>query len=205
MPCWSRFTSRCTGQVRHCYLHFDPVGLPYAWVRERCKRLVMLPRKREWDAVLDALPLNDPHAWIPHLRCQAMLCEALILAIASTGDAPGRIEETRRAGFSLIEPALQWIDRHLTEPLPVDVLAQRCGVSRDHFTRAFTRTMGSSPARHVAERRISYAALRLLHSDDSIEDIAEAAGLANRYHFSRVFQRILGTSPAAYRRQGRLG
>jgi len=205
VPAWSRFTTRCSGTVRHTFVHFDPVGLPSAWVREHCTRLVPLPRRKEWDTVLDTLPVRDPDAWAQHLRCQAMLCEALAMGIAAAGKEVVAGGEERRAGVSVVEPALRWIDTHLRDPLPVDLLARRCGIGRDHFTRAFTRAIGTSPARHVAERRITAAALRLLNSDDGIEVIAEEVGFANRYHFSRVFQRILRTSPAVYRRQGRMG
>jgi AraC-like DNA-binding protein len=42
---------------------------------------------------------------------------------------------------------------------------------------------------------------RLIHTHDSIEQIAEAHGFANRFHFTRVFRAVRGTSPAAWRRE----
>lgn len=205
VPAWSRFTTRCAGPVRHTFLHFDPVALPAAWVRERCTKLVTLPRRRDWDALLDVLPISDARDWAPHLRCQAMLCEAVALAVGAAGSTADTTGVARPTDVVAVEPAVLWIDNHIADPLPVDLLARRCGLGRDRFTRVFTSAMGSSPARYVAERRVTAAALRLLSSDDGIEQVAEQVGFANRYHFSRVFHRILGTSPAAYRRQGRLG
>jgi len=206
VPAWGRFNTRCSGPVRHTYVHFDPIGLPGAWVREHCTKIVPLARRPDWDELLDAMPIRDSRAWVLHLRCQAMLCDAMALAIAAAGaSAPSANSASHSAELLVVQPALEWIDRHIAQALPVDQLARRCAVSRDHFTRIFTRATGVSPARYVAERRITATALKLLSTDDSIEDIAESTGFTNRYHFSRVFQRILRTSPAAYRRQGRLG
>jgi transcriptional regulator GlxA family with amidase domain len=83
-------------------------------------------------------------------------------------------------------------------------LAQRCGLGREGFTRAFRRATGRSPARYALERRLARAAELLAGGDEPIEAVAAACGFANRYHFSRAFARILACSPAAYRRQGRL-
>lgn len=206
VPAWGRFRTRCGGSVRHTYLHFDPLGLPGRWVRESCTRLVNLPRRAAWDAVLDAMPLRAESPWSLQLRCQAMLCEAIAAVIDLIGtDHPDATDQVHNEDRRLVDPAVRWVEEHLADPLPVDLLARRCGVARDHFTRVFTRAMGSSPARHVAERRIAAAALLLLRGDEPIDDIAAEVGFANRYHFTRVFTRILRTSPAAYRNQGRLG
>ena len=206
IPAWGRFRTRCSRDVRHTYLHFDPVNLPGAWVRTHCTMVVPLPRNPEWNALLDVVPIADENAWSLHLRCQAMLCAVLAHVIDQAGGAGATDgEAARSADRALVEPAARWIEEHLADPLPVDLLASRCQISRDHFTRIFTRAMGSSPARHVAERRIAAAALLLLRSEDRIEHVAEAVGFSNRYHFTRVFQRILRTSPAAYRTQGKFG
>lgn len=206
VPAWGRFRTRCVGAVRHTYLHFDPLGLPGPWVRERCTRLVDLSRRAEWDAVLDTMPLRNDAPWSLQLRCQAMMCEAIAAVIDGIArDGSAARDEADGDDRRLVDPAVRWIEEHLADPLPVDLLARRCRIGRDHFTRVFTRAMGSSPARHVAERRIAAAALLLLRGDDAIEGIAERTGFPNRYHFTRVFSRILGTSPAAYRKQGRLG
>ncbi|GDY12258.1 hypothetical protein LBMAG53_11360 [Planctomycetota bacterium] len=202
LPAWTRFSTRCTGSVRHTYLHFEVIGLPGAWIRDHCA-MAVLPTREDWNGLLDALPLHRESQWSLHLKIQAMLCAAVALAIDHVDSRASAVEAASSGEREAISPVVRWIESHLADPLPVEALAQRSGFSRDHFTRIFTRAMGSSPARHVAERRIAAAAVRLLRSDDPIEDIAAAVGFANRYHFSRVFHRILGITPAAYRRQGR--
>lgn len=206
VPAWAGCRTRCHGRVRHTYLHFDPVGLPGSWVRERCTGVVALPPRDDWSPILDALPVGADAAWSHLLRCQAMLCEAMAIAVDRAGGAgEAHLDPARSDDRRLVEPAVAWVESHLKELLPVDLLASRCGLGRDHFTKVFTRAMGSSPARHVAERRIAAAAFALLRGERPIEEVAASVGFANRYHFTRVFRRILRTTPAAYRRQGRLG
>lgn len=207
LPAWSRYRTRCSGAVRHDFFHFDPIGLPGSWVRMHCLRLVRLGRCPEWDPLIDQLPIDDRSDWRLQLRAQAVVCAALAAYLASISEAqePASADDARTQDRDLIRPAVSWIEDHLRDPLPVDLLADRCGMHRDRFTRTFIRAIGSPPARHVAERRIAAAAHLLISTDQPIDEVATATGFANRYHFSRVFQRILGIAPAAYRRQGRFG
>lgn len=99
-----------------------------------------------------------------------------------------------------MQAALSWINENLSQPIGNPDLAERCGMSQDHFIRTFAKFIGQTPAQYVIERRIAAASERLLFSDDSIEQIATATGFANRFHFSRTFARQMNTSPAAYRK-----
>ena len=207
LPAWSRYRTRCVGAVRHDYFHFDPIGLPGSWVRSHCLRLVRLGRRPEWDSLIDQVPIDDRSDWGTQLQAQALVCAALTAYLAAIGDSQEAAspDDARGQDRELIMPAVHWIENHLRDPLPVGLLADRCGINRDRFTRTFIRAIGSPPARHVAERRISAAAHLLITTDQPIDEVATTIGFANRYHFSRVFHRILGISPAAYRRQGRFG
>ncbi|MDW8343295.1 MAG: AraC family transcriptional regulator [Verrucomicrobiae bacterium] len=83
-------------------------------------------------------------------------------------------------------------------------LATLCHCSEDHFIRLFRRTLGQPPAQYILERRIAAATQRLAFGDESIEQIAETLGFANRYHFTRMFTRCIGVGPATYRQQVRV-
>jgi AraC-like DNA-binding protein len=47
--------------------------------------------------------------------------------------------------------------------------------------------------------RMAEARRRLLHSDESVEVIAERVGYADPTHFVRLFRREHGSTPAAWR------
>jgi AraC family transcriptional regulator len=86
------------------------------------------------------------------------------------------------------------------EVLLVDV-AKACGLSRDHFIRAFRRATGLTPHRWLQRYRIARAQDMLLSSQLPIADIAVRCGFADQSHLTRVFRAFEGTSPAAWRRQ----
>lgn len=107
-------------------------------------------------------------------------------------------------GFEMVPVRLRklfgWIQHSLSGEISNGLLAAQAGLSVEAFIRWFKANTGRTPAAFVAERRIREACRRLAFSDDSIEQVAEAVGFANRHHFSRVFKRHAGCGPARFRR-----
>ena len=56
-----------------------------------------------------------------------------------------------------------------------------------------------SPKKYLLNQRMEHARRLLIHSTDSIEEIAAQTGYADRFHFSKVFRRFYDIPPAAYR------
>ncbi len=94
---------------------------------------------------------------------------------------------------------LDLIGEHLAEPLPVDRLAREAGVSRSHFSRAFTKSVGRTPHAYVMSRRVAKAAHLLRHSTLTLDQIAAACGFHDQAHMSRQFRRRMQTTPGAWR------
>ncbi len=94
-----------------------------------------------------------------------------------------------------------WIADHLENNLSVQVLARRVAMSVRNFERVFTREIGCTPARYVAQMRIEAARRQLEDTDKSIEQIARHCGFANADLMRRAFSRIVGMTPARYRGQ----
>lgn len=79
-------------------------------------------------------------------------------------------------------------------------LAARAGLSCNSFIRLFREKTGETPQQFRLRKCVEYAAGELHYSSRSIDEIAEAAGFADRFHFSKVFGRIMQLPPAAYRK-----
>ena len=94
---------------------------------------------------------------------------------------------------------LRAIRRRLDANVSLDALATRAGWSPFHLHRAFTRMVGETPKQYTLRLRLEGAAARLLASDDSIVDVALAAGFKSHEVFTRAFRRHFGRTPAAYR------
>ncbi|MFF7706749.1 helix-turn-helix domain-containing protein [Pseudomonas sp. NPDC007930] len=79
-------------------------------------------------------------------------------------------------------------------------VAQQCGLSRSHFTRAFKRATGLSPQAWSLEARLERARQLLQGSRLPISHISQECGFADQSHFCRSFSRAAGMSPLQWRR-----
>ncbi|MGB7119203.1 MAG: helix-turn-helix domain-containing protein, partial [Bradyrhizobium sp.] len=107
---------------------------------------------------------------------------------------------TRRFG-----PLLTWAREHLDEPLTVEHLAERAGMSTRHFTRAFIAETGSTPSKAVERLRLEVARQQVQSSTEAIERVAETAGFRDPERMRRAFIRAFGQPPQSLRRAARTG
>ena len=95
---------------------------------------------------------------------------------------------------------VEWIEQHLDEPLTLERVAERAGLSAYHFSRSFTARMGRSVMAHVRGRRLVRAARRLCHEPDlKLVDLAFDCGFDSQEAFTRAFKRVFGVSPGRFR------
>ena len=72
-------------------------------------------------------------------------------------------------------------------------------MSRAHFVRRFTTTVGQSPSDFVLARRLARAERLLLATEMSVGEIARLTGFANSNYFAKVFRKKRGAAPLEYR------
>jgi transcriptional regulator GlxA family with amidase domain len=100
-----------------------------------------------------------------------------------------------------IRAAQDLIHADPTADLRVPVLAARVGMSERHFSREFTRALGSPPGDYVEQVRVD-AARRLLESEPVLVSVAASrAGFGTAETMRRAFVRRLGVAPDHYRRR----
>ena len=95
--------------------------------------------------------------------------------------------------------AKDFADARYAEPIGVEDMARAAGLSRAHFTRAFSRAFGESPRAYLLTRRLERAAALLRTTDRSVAEICFDVGLRSVGSFTTSFKRMFGRSPAAYR------
>jgi AraC family transcriptional regulator len=93
-----------------------------------------------------------------------------------------------------------YIDSHITGPVPVADLCALVQRSEAHFSRAFKCTFGESPHSFVVRRRVELAAQYMLATDASLSDIALGCGFADQPHLCKHLRQAVGQTPAAWRR-----
>lgn len=88
-----------------------------------------------------------------------------------------------------------------TIPTPtLSAVAEACGVSVAHFSRAFKSSVGLAPWTWHQQRRVDMAQALLRDASLSLAHVAVAAGFADQSHFTRAFRKHAGASPGRWRR-----
>ncbi len=94
----------------------------------------------------------------------------------------------------------EWVSTRLDQPVTVEELARQANMSSRHLTRLFKDVTGTTPLQWLHAQRIRRAQELLELTDDSVDLIAEAAGMGTATTLRRHFHRTVGVPPDTYRR-----
>lgn len=114
---------------------------------------------------------------------------------------PGQSGWCAGIGDPLIGRALALLHRRLDQRWTAEDLARSVGMSRSAFADRFTRLMGETPMRYLAQQRLQLAAKRLEEPGTAIARIAFEVGYESEAAFNRAFKREFGAPPATWRDQ----
>jgi AraC family transcriptional regulator len=92
-----------------------------------------------------------------------------------------------------------YVYAHADQELRLSQVAQLCGLSVRHLTRAFRGTTGLTLAGHVTEVRMGIAKDLLMNTRLPQKTIAANVGFTTVSSFSSAFRRLTGVTPGAYR------
>jgi len=118
--------------------------------------------------------------------------------------------EREAAGLGLARPrephlarALEIMERHLAEPLPIERIARQAGASPRHLQDLFHEHLGASPAAHYRALRLTRARRMLIETTQPVLEIAGAAGFSSAASFARAYRRLHGEPPSETRMRAR--
>lgn len=103
-------------------------------------------------------------------------------------------QETAQQHSELTQKVLKYIAEHLSEPLSLDVLADRFYVSKYYLSHAFTREVGVSVYRYLMMRRLLLAR-QLLLAGEPAGQVCRSCGFSDYTSFYRAFKSEYGISP----------
>ncbi|MGW6916132.1 GlxA family transcriptional regulator [Kitasatospora sp. NPDC054939] len=101
--------------------------------------------------------------------------------------------------------ARAWALEHLDEPISLERLAARAGMSVRTFTRRFREETGCSPGHWLTLQRTERARLLLEGTDLTIDRIARECGFGTAASLRLRLRERLDVAPSAYRRAFRSG
>ena len=107
--------------------------------------------------------------------------------------------QSQVAGKEPIRDLQTYIVEHPEADLSVPALARRVAMSPRNFARVFTREVGTTPARFIAQTRVETARRLLEDGPADLKAVCVKSGLSSPEVLRRTFQRVLGIPPSRYR------
>lgn len=98
-----------------------------------------------------------------------------------------------------IEFGHHYLRSHFRSPINLKLIAEKCGISREHFIREFTRRYHESPGLLLRRLRLEQARAMLAATRTDVESIALASGYASANSFCRAYRQKFGQSPRGSR------
>ena len=127
---------------------------------------------------------HEPNAlFIDHLTLT--VCAHLMQRYGDYGHPP----PLKSGGLSNTQEgrAKAYLSAHFAENISVASVAEACGLSRGHFTRAFRESIGTTPYKWLLHYRLDQAKARLSLGNTPIADIALTCGFSDQAQFTRAF------------------
>lgn len=100
----------------------------------------------------------------------------------------------------LAKKAAAYLAENLDRKISVAELSGRFHVSQTHLQNAFKGVYGVPVSSYIRIMKMQSAALRLIHTDTAVLEIATEFGYSNAGKFASAFHKIMGETPGEYRK-----
>jgi len=102
----------------------------------------------------------------------------------------------------VIGKAVAFIENNLYQPIVASDVAKAVSYSYYHFHRYFQAVMGETIGSYIRSRRLTQAALDLVHTDKKVIDIGLSLYFETAESFTRAFKDRYSVTPSEYRKNG---
>ncbi|SDX34013.1 AraC family transcriptional regulator [Paenibacillus sp. CF384] len=164
------------------------IGDVWAFSFEGNTRLIAL-----MEELWDAASKNDM-AYVP--RYAALTYEILLEILLHSADLnapsePGLVHAIRRAA--------EFMRMNCAKDLPLQKLADQCGISPAYFSRTFHTQMGMPPLTYLNMLRIELSKQMLITTSKPVKQIALEAGFSKPSYYIERFRLAEGVTPSVFR------
>ena len=95
---------------------------------------------------------------------------------------------------------MEYVNHHYNKNISLNDLASRLYLSSAYLSKYIKQQLGVNFVELLNKTRLSHAAERLTHTDETIAQVALDVGFSNLASFNRNFKEKYGMTPSAYRR-----
>lgn len=108
-------------------------------------------------------------------------------------------KKANNADSAIASKAHSYIDRHLTEPITVQNIADEIGTSRAYLSSQFKKETGINLNDFINQLKVDESRRLLLTTDLSITEIANQLAFSSQSYFHTIFKRYTGKTPGEFR------
>lgn len=188
------YPPEATEPYRLRFISFSPTGTRPLFDRLRADfgPIVRMPDAAEATALFDEIIQRYRQRQFRDRLHEAELLYRLLIALYRE-----QVQGTRTS--DPIEFGHHYVRNHFRSPVNLKGVAQKCGVSREHFIREFSARYRESPGVMLRRLRLEHAQAMLRTTDLGVQDIALASGFTSSNTFCRAYRGKFGHSPGARR------
>ncbi|NNF00657.1 MAG: helix-turn-helix transcriptional regulator [Pyrinomonadaceae bacterium] len=123
------------------------------------------------------------------------ICTELLIS-ASRQAIGGKVKKSPR----WLERVKEYLNEKFADSIGLNELAKIAEVHPTHLARVFRQFENCTAGEYVRRIRIEKARSKMIHSKDSLVEIALDVGFSDQSHFTRSFKNTVGITPSQYRR-----
>ena len=142
----------------------------------------------------------DESLRMDYLKVKLLELLVLLHQIADSGINKSDISIPRMQA-EFVKQVAAYITQNINVKLSLKMLGSRFGVSDTYLQSSFRVVYGMPVMSYIRAQKMQCAAQALIHTQRSVDDIAEEFGYINESKFSAAFRKIMGDSPSTYRKE----
>lgn len=98
-----------------------------------------------------------------------------------------------------VNEIIAYINRHLTEPLSLESIAEEFHMNKDYLGRLFKSHTQATIGHYIAVQRVNLSQ-SLLAEGHTVTNVQETLGFTSYAYFFKFFKKMTGISPSQYRK-----
>ncbi len=177
------------------YLSIDPSATAtplFNRIRRDFGSVLSMPEGSESCALFDELVHRFQSKSFLDLYHESELVTRLLTAIYRQ-----QVNDTQRS--DPVEYGYHLLRNRYTSPITLKEIAANCGITREHFIRAFSQRYQQAPGTVLRHLRLQHARGLLETTTHPLSKVATASGFSSANVFCRAFRQAYGTTPSQHR------
>lgn len=99
----------------------------------------------------------------------------------------------------LVDRIKRFIQENTSNPISLDTIARMVNYNASYISRVFRQETGRTLSEQIMRSKVDVAKDLLMHTDLSVQDVAQRVGFDSSQYFSTVFRKAEGVAPGEYK------